>query len=59
MTTPAITLIVKQAPSGNFEIEVSPNQLREPKIVEMPYTCMPGGRRKNRDESNSNGKFFV
>ena len=49
MTTPTITLIVKQAPSGNFEIEVShQTNSGEPKIVEMPYTCMPGGRRKNR-----------
>ena len=48
MTTPALTFRVKPEANGELLIEVSPTQLREPHIVEMPYKCMPGSGRKRQ-----------
>jgi hypothetical protein len=49
MTTPALTFRVKAEENGELLIEVSPATFKEPTIVEMPYTCMPGSRRRGED----------
>ena len=42
----AMTFKVKPTDDGGFEIEFKPTQYKEPEIVEMPYTSMPGTRRR-------------
>jgi hypothetical protein len=42
----ALTFKVKPTADGGFEIELKPTQYKEPEILEMPYTCMPGTRRR-------------
>jgi hypothetical protein len=48
MTTPTLTFRIKPTDNGDYLIEVSPTQFKEPTLVEMPYTCMPGCERKRQ-----------
>lgn len=57
MTVSTLKFLVKPTANGELEIEVSPNQFKEPTPVEMPTSCMPGSRRKTRDERG--GPKFV
>ena len=58
MTIPNnLTFRVKPADNGEFLLEVVSPKPKEPTIVEMPYTCMPGGRR--RTNTGEGGPKFI
>jgi hypothetical protein len=59
MTLPTLTFKVKPTDNGEFQIEVSPNQFKEPVVVPWNPPGMPGSRRRNQHREDSKKVFAL